>query len=58
MELCKAFREFAKNHLDMFSKCVRRHMQDGICLPACDGFLSRNVCSQRGSHGHDLGVVF
>ena len=52
VELCKAFKKFAKNHLDIFSKyscSVRRHVQDGICLPACDGFLSRYVYSRRGS---------
>ena len=54
MALCKAFKKFAINHLNIFSKygcSVRRHVQDGICLPACDGFLSRYVFSHRGSCG-------
>ena len=51
-ELCKAFKKFTKNHHDIFHKygcSIKRHLQDGICLPVCDGFLSCfiNVC--RGS---------
>ena len=51
-ELCKAFKKFTKNHHDIFHKygcSIKKHLQDGVCLPVCDGFLSRfiNVC--RGS---------
>ena len=52
VELCKAFKKFTKNHHDIFHKygcSIKKHLQDGVCLPVCDGFLSRliNVC--RGS---------
>ena len=45
--LCMAFKRFAVSHASIFSKfgySVRRHIEEGICLPANDGFLSRNVC--------------
>ena len=45
--LCMAFKKFTKSHASIFSKfgySVRRHIEEGICLPANDGFLSRNVC--------------
>ena len=51
-ELCKTFGRFARNHADIFSKygyIIRRHIQDGISLPACDTFLGRYVSTQRGS---------
>ena len=42
-----AFKRFTKSHASIFSKfgySVRRHIKEGISLPANDGFLSPNVC--------------
>ena len=44
--LCMTFKKFARNHVDIISKykySVRKHIEEGICLPAVDGFLSKNV---------------
>ena len=44
--LCKAFDKFARRHgqiLDKYGVGVRRHIDDGICLPVVDSFLSRHV---------------
>ena len=62
MELRKAFKRFAKNHSNIFQKyshSVRRHIQDGICLPACDRFLGAMSHHAGGPMElpHDLGVV-
>ena len=48
-ELCKAFKKFTKIHHYTFHKygcSIKRHLQDGVCLPVCDGFLSCfiNMC--------------
>ena len=54
VELCKTFKKFAKGHADIFNKynySVRRHIQDGICLPVSDAFLGRHVSTHRGSTG-------
>ena len=54
VELCKAFKKFARSHADIFNKysySIRRHIQDGICLPACDAFLGCHVSTHRGSKG-------
>ena len=51
-ELCKAFRRFAKSHLHCkYNRSVRRHIEDGVCLPASDGFLSRHVSTRGRSCG-------
>ena len=45
--LCVAFKRFTKSHASIFFKfgySVRKHIEEGICLPANDGFLSHNVC--------------
>ena len=45
--LCIAFKRFAKYHAGIVSKygcSVRKDIEEGICLPAIDGFLSRNIC--------------
>ena len=44
--LCKAFDKFARRRgqiLDKYGLGVRRHIDDGICLPVVDTFLSRHV---------------
>ena len=46
--LCKAFDKFARRHGQSLDKYgyglgVRRHIDDGICLPVVDSFLSRHV---------------
>ena len=54
VELCKAFKKFARSHADIFNKysySIRRCIQDGICLPACDTFLGCRVSTHRGSKG-------
>ena len=46
MDLCRAFRKFAKRHtqvLDKYSTNIRKHVENGICLPASDAYLSRHV---------------
>ena len=55
LELCKAFKKFARSHVDVFSKydcSVRKHIQDGMYLPACDMFLGRHVSIRRGFGKH------
>ena len=45
-DLCKAFHKFAKRHghiLNKYNFSIRRHVEDGICLPAMNSFLSRHV---------------
>ena len=34
-----------------YSYSIRRCIQDGICLPACDTFLGCRVSTHRGSKG-------
>ena len=44
--LCLAFKKFSQSHASIFSKykcSVRKHIEDGICLPATDVLRSRNV---------------
>ena len=44
-----AFKKFARRHAGIFSKyncSVRKHIEEGICLPAIDGFLCRNVTTR------------
>ena len=46
--LCMAFRKFARSHVGIITKygySVRKHIEEGICLPATDAFLSRNICT-------------
>ena len=41
-----AFRKFARSHVGIITKygcSVRKHIEEGICLPATDAFLSRNI---------------
>ena len=38
--LYMAFKKFA------YKYSVRKHIEEGICLPSVDGFLSRNVTTQ------------
>ena len=48
--LCMAFRKFARSHVGIITKygcSVRKHIEEGICLPATDAFLSRNICTRR-----------
>ena len=48
--LCRAFCKFVRSHADIIAKykcSVRRHIDEGICLPATDGFLNRNVTTRR-----------
>ena len=57
-----AFKKFARNHVDIISKykySVRKHIEEGICLPAVDGFLSRNVTTQpRPWFCEDVGAMY
>ena len=49
--LCTACRTFARSHVGSITKygcSVRKHIEEGICLPATDAFLSRNICTRRG----------
>ena len=44
--LCVTFKRFAKKFtqvLDKYGCSIRKHIEDGICLPAMDPFLSRHV---------------
>ena len=44
--LCIAFRKFAKKYtqvLEKYGYSIRKHIVDGVCLPAMDPFLSRHV---------------
>ena len=48
--LCMVFRRFARSHVGIITKygcSVRKHIGEGICLPATDAFLSRNICTRR-----------
>ena len=41
------FKKFARSHVGIITKygcSVRKHIEEGICLPATDAFLSRNIC--------------
>ena len=43
--LCMAFRMFARSHVGIITKygcSVRKHIEEGICLPATD---ARNICT-------------
>ena len=43
-DLCRSFHTFAKGHVQIIHKyncSIRRHVEDGICLPAMDKFLNR-----------------
>ena len=45
-DLCMSFYKFAKRHAQIMNKyscSIRKHVEDGICLPAMDRFLSRHV---------------
>ena len=45
-DLCKAFHTFARRHgqiLNKYNYSVRRHFEDGICLPSMYSFISRHV---------------
>ena len=44
--LCIAFRKFARKYTQVLEKygwSIRKHIEDGVCLPAMDLFLSRHV---------------
>ena len=44
--LCMAFKKLARRYAGIFSKyncSVSKHIEEGICLPAIDAFLCRNV---------------
>ena len=44
--LCIAFRKFARKYTQVLEKygwSIRKHIEDGVCLPAMDPFLSRHV---------------
>ena len=48
--LCMAFRKFSRSHVGIITKygcSVRKHIEEGICLPATDAFLSGNICTGR-----------
>ena len=48
--LCVAFKKFSRSHASIFTKykcSVRKHIEEGICLPATDDLLSRNVTTCR-----------
>ena len=45
-DLCRSFSKFAKKHqrvVDKYNYTIRRHVEDGVCLPAMNRFLSRHV---------------
>ena len=45
-DLCRSFNKFAKRHAQIMNKyscSIRKHVEDGICLPGMDRFLSRHV---------------
>ena len=45
-DLCMAFKRFTRSHASIFSRygcSIRRHIEEGICLPASDDFLSRYI---------------
>ena len=44
--LCIAFRKFARKYTQVLEKygwSICKHIEDGVCLPAMDPFLSRHV---------------
>ena len=44
--LCRAFHKFAKKDLQIITKyncTTRKHVEDGICLPTANSFLSRHI---------------
>ena len=44
--LCIAFRKFVRKYTQVLEKygwSIRKHIEDGVCLPAMDPFLSRHV---------------
>ena len=44
--LCIAFRKFARKYIQVLEKygwSICKHIEDGVCLPAMDPFLSRHV---------------
>ena len=48
--LCVAFKKFSRSHANIFTKykcSVRKQIEEGICLPAIDDLLSRNVTTSR-----------
>ena len=48
--LRKTFKRFTRMHIDVFSKygcSVRRHIEEGICMLAHGGFMSRNITTRR-----------
>ena len=47
--LCMEFKRFVRSHANIFHKykcSVRKHTEEGIGLPANDGFLSRYICKR------------
>ena len=47
--LCMAFKKFARSHVGIITKyecSVRKHIEEGICMPTTDAFLSRNICTR------------
>ena len=45
--LCMAFKRFVRSHANIFHKykcSVKKHIEEGICLPANDVFLSHYIC--------------
>ena len=45
-DLCRSFQKFARKHpniLNKYNYSIRKHVEDGICLPTMSSFLSRHV---------------
>ena len=45
--LCMVFKRFVRSHANIFHKykcSVKKHIEEGICLPANDVFLSHYIC--------------
>ena len=45
-DLCRSIYKFAKKHqrvVDKYNYTIHRHVEDGVCLPAMNRFLSRHV---------------
>ena len=45
-DLCRSFQKFARKHPNILNKyyySIRKHVEDGICLPTMSSFLSRHV---------------
>ena len=43
---CIVFRKFARKYtqvLEKYGSSIRKHIEDGVCLPAMDPFLSHHV---------------